>query len=67
MRVKEDEFIHADRHGAIVIPEEVIPNLENAIATVIKNEKIILTPAREPNFNIEKLEAAWAEFEAART
>ena len=67
MRVKEDEFIHADRHGAIVIPEEVIPNLENAIATVIKNEKIILTPAREPNFNIKKLEAAWVEFEAART
>jgi len=67
MCVKEDELIHADRHGAIVIPEEVIPRLENAIATVIKNEKIILTPAREPNFNIEKLEAAWAEFEAART
>ena len=55
MCVKEDELIHADRHGAIVIPEEVIPHLENAIATVIKNEKIILTPAREPNFNIEKL------------
>ena len=67
MCVKEDELIHADRHGAIVIPEEVIPHLENAIATVIKNEKIILTPARKPNFNIEKLEAAWAEFEAART
>ena len=67
MCVKEDELIHADRHGAIVIPEEVIPHLENAIATVIKNEKIILTPARDPNFNIEKLEAAWVEFEAART
>ena len=67
MCVKEDELIHADRHGALVIPEEVIPHLENAIATVIKNEKIILTPAREPDFNIEKLEAAWAEFEAART
>ena len=67
MCVKEDELIHADRHGGIVIPEEVIPHLENAIATVIKNEKIILTPAREPDFNIEKLEAAWAEFEAART
>ena len=66
MCVKEDDLIHADRHGAIVIPEEVIPHLGNAIATVIKNEKIILTPAREPNFNIEKLEAAWAEFEAVR-
>ena len=67
MRVKEDEFIHADRHGAIVIPEEVIPHLENAIATVIRNENIILGPAREPNFNIEKLEAAWAKFESVRT
>ena len=67
MCIKEDELVHADRHGAIVIPEEVIPHLENAIATVIKNENIILTPARAPNFNIEKLEAAWAEFEAART
>ena len=67
MRVKEDEFIHADRHGAIVIPEKVIPHLEKAIATVIKNEQIILAPARSPNFNIEKLEAAWAEFELART
>jgi len=34
---------------------------------VIRNENIILGPAREPNFNIEKLEAAWVEFEAART
>lgn len=67
MCVKEDELIHADRHGAIVIPEEVIPHLENAIATVIRNENIILGPAREPNFNIEKLEAAWAKFESART
>ena len=31
------------------------------------NENIILGPAREPNFNIEKLEAAWAKFESART
>jgi hypothetical protein len=67
MLVKEDEFIHADRHGAIVIPEKVIPHLESAISTVIENENIILAPARDPNFTLEKLEAAWAEFESART
>ena len=67
MQVEEDDLIHADRHGAIVIPETVIPGLEAAIDNVIANEAIILGPARAPGFNIEKLEEAWAEFEARRT
>lgn len=67
MQVEEDNLIHADRHGAIVIPDAVISDLEHAIDTVITNEAIILGPARSPGFNIEKLEAAWAEFEARRT
>lgn len=67
MRVAQDELIHADRHGAIVIPAEVIPTLKQAIDTVVANENIVLIPAREPGFNIEKFEAAWARFEAART
>ena len=67
MQVEEDDLIHADRHGAIVIPDEVIDQLEDAVDTVIANENIILGPAREPSFTIEKLETAWAEFEARRT
>ena len=34
---------------------------------VIDSEAIVLVPAREPGFNIEKLEEVWAQFEAART
>ncbi len=67
MQVNEDDLVHADRHGAVVIPEQVIPSLEDAIATVFANENLILGPAREPGFTIEKLEAAWAEFERRRT
>lgn len=67
LRVAEDDLVHADRHGALVIPEEVVPDLEVAIATVIEAESLILNPAREPGFNLEKLEEAWAAFEAART
>lgn len=67
MQVEEDDLIHADRHGAIVIPDAVIADLEEAIETVIANEAIILGPARTAGFNIAKLEAAWAEFEARRT
>ncbi len=67
MRVAQDELIHADRHGALVIPSDVIPKLKNAIETVISCEAIVLEPARAPGFTIEKLEEAWARFEAART
>ncbi|MEM1287697.1 MAG: RraA family protein [Pseudomonadota bacterium] len=67
LSVQQGDLIHADRHGAVVIPPEVIPNLEAAIKTVIENESIVLEPARAPDFNIDKLEEAWAKFEAART
>ena len=67
MRVAQGELIHADRHGALVIPSEVIPELKAAIDTVIEREAIILGPARSSDFDIEKLEAAWAKFEAVRT
>jgi regulator of RNase E activity RraA len=67
MRVAQGELIHADRHGALVIPAEVIAELESAIATVESSEAIVLGPAREPGFDIHKLEEVWAEFERART
>jgi regulator of RNase E activity RraA len=67
LQVSEDDLIHADRHGAVVIPETVIASLADAIETVIKNEARILGPARAPGFDIHKLEAAWADFEAHRT
>jgi len=67
MHVAQGELIHADRHGALVIPSEVIPGLKAAIETVIINEAIILEPARRSGFNIDKLEEAWAKFEAVRT
>ena len=67
MTVTQGELIHADRHGALVIPNELIPRLKQGIETVIRNEAIILGPARQPGFSIEKLEQAWAEFESVRT
>jgi regulator of RNase E activity RraA len=65
--VTQGELIHADRHGALVIPHDVIPRLKAAIDTVVANEAIVIGPAREAGFNIDKLEEAWAKFEAART
>ena len=66
MRVAQGELIHADRHGALVIPPDVLADLKSAIETVFAREEIVLGPAREPGFDIAKLEEAWAKFEAVR-
>lgn len=67
LTVAEDDLIHADRHGAVAIPPEVIPQLEAAINKLLETEHLILGPAKEPGFNFEKFEEAWANFEAHRT
>lgn len=67
MEVMAGELVHADRHGAIVIPDDVIDALEAAIERVIETEAIVLKPARSPEFDIETLERVWGEFERART
>ena len=67
MDVADGDLIHADRHGALVIPPDVIPELESSINKLLSTEKLVLDPAREDGFTFEKFEAAWAAFEAART
>ena len=66
MDVEQDELVHADRHGALVIPRDVIPVLKGAIETMVSRESVVLGPAREPGFDIDRLEEVWAEFEAKR-
>ena len=67
LTVSDGDLVHADRHGAVVIPPEVLPDLERAIETLFASEALILGPAREEGFGIERLREAWAAFEKART
>ena len=67
MSVDQDDLVHADRHGALVVPADVIPRLGSAIEKLLSTEQIILGPARDSGFDIQKLETAWAKFEKART
>ncbi|WP_282608530.1 RraA family protein [Pelagibius sp. Alg239-R121] len=66
LQVAPGEFVHADRHGAVVVPEEVLPRLADAIHKMQSSEALVLGPAREPGFNFEKFKAAWEAFERAR-
>ena len=66
LAVKPGDFIHADRHGAVVVPPEFLPVLSSAIAKMQDSEMLILEPARQSGFSIEAFEEAWAAFEKAR-
>lgn len=65
--VTEGDLIHADRHGAVVIPKDVIETLESAIEKLLSTEHLILEPARKAGFDFDVFERAWAQFENSRT
>ncbi len=65
--IKDADLVHADLHGALVIPPEVVEELEQAIIKLLETEKLILEPAQETGFDFETFEKAWAAFEASRT
>lgn len=65
--VVEGDLIHADRHGAVVIPNDVVDDLETAIEKLLSTEHLILEPARQDNFDFAAFEAAWGAFEKNRT
>ena len=67
LTVAEGDLVHADRHGALVIPPEVIPALHDAIRKLLATERLVLDPARKPGFDFAAFESAWAAFEASRT
>ncbi|MGR3641023.1 RraA family protein [Alterinioella nitratireducens] len=67
LSVRPGELIHADRHGALVIPEDVVGGLQAGIESLLATEKIVLDPARADGFDFAAFEAAWAAFEKART
>jgi len=67
LTIQPGELIHADLHGAVVIPDAVLPKLGEAIESLLSTEQIILGPAREANFDLDKLMDAWKAFEKART
>lgn len=67
LTVAPGDLVHADRHGAVVVPPDIIPVLAAAIEKLRATERLILEPARQQGFDLAKFEEAWARFEAART
>ena len=58
MAVVHDDVIHADFHGAVVIPADCVKRLPDAIDLVSRREKVILDLCKEPGFSLETLRGA---------
>lgn len=63
MVVSDGELIHADRHGAVVIPLDVATKVPGAIDLGARKEKVILDAANAKGFNFEVLRKALASSE----
>lgn len=58
MNVGHDDVVHADFHGAVVIPAEAVRALPDAIALSARREKVILDLCAGPDFSPAKLREA---------
>jgi len=58
MNVVHDDVVHADRHGAVVIPAEAVRKLPDAIELIAGREKVILDVCHAPDFSPAKLREA---------
>ena len=58
MVVEHGSLVHADKHGAVVIPLATAPLLPEAIETIVQREAVILEAIRAPGFDIDTLRTA---------
>ena len=63
MLVSPGDLIHADRHGAVVVPTELAREVVKAAALIARREKVILDAARRPGFSTADLRKAFAEMD----
>ena len=61
MRVRPGDLIHADRHGAVILPADRLAEVLMAVDLCTRREAPILAAARQSDFGIEKLREAMAE------
>lgn len=55
MRVQPGDLIHADQHGAVVVPVDVAREVPRAAADIAAKEQVLITASQQPGFDISEL------------
>jgi regulator of RNase E activity RraA len=58
MATMDGDLVHADRHGAVVVPQDKIADMQAALAGLTAREARILAAARAPDMTVETIKAA---------
>ena len=61
MYVASGDLVHADRHGAVVIPKAVAGKISAAASLIARREAVLIGASKEPGFNFERLKKAMGD------
>lgn len=56
MLVSPGDLIHADRHGAVVIPREIAHEVTETAEKIVRAETLVIELCQSPHFSIEELD-----------
>ena len=59
MEVEDGNLIHADMHGAVVIPSKSAKDVIEEAKKIAAKERILITASQQPGFNMKKMREAW--------
>jgi regulator of RNase E activity RraA len=59
MAVQSGDLVHADRHGAVVVPVDTIEAMQTALDGLAKQEARIIAAALAPGATVESIKAAF--------
>ena len=55
MEVHPGDLVHADRHGAVVVPADLAERLPDAAAEIAGRESVLIEGSKKPGFDFETL------------
>ena len=63
MIVCPGDLIHADQHGAVVIPQDVAADLPVIVDRIVRKEAVIIEASKRPGFDFDTLARAMSDSE----
>jgi regulator of RNase E activity RraA len=58
MSVKSGDIVHADLHGAVVVPADVVKQIAAAVKLLTRKEAVIIDASKKKGFSFETLAKA---------
>ncbi len=66
MVVQDGDLIHADRHGAVVVPLTAVRGVLDSLDLMVRREAVILDAARRPGATVNDIKEAWKRSDQIR-